>query len=171
MNFNEKEMRKLKEYYKKFNTKPYLKYGLTKNEILKLKEAFDLFDINGKGIIGTDELKKNLNDLGIMSKNTDIYRLEENDVKEIDFNKFVELFGAKPACRNEEEAKKLYSVFLGDYDINKKLSVNDLMRVANELELELAQDEIEEMIRSLNPEAPDCISFEEFYRIMSKMNN
>ena len=171
MIFNEKEMRKLKEHYKKFNTKPYLKYGLTKNEILKLKEAFDLFDINGKGIIGTDELKKNLNDLGIMSKNTDIYRLEENDVKEIDFNKFVELFGAKPACRNEEEAKKLYSVFLGDYDINKKLSVNDLMRVANELELELAQDEIEEMIRSLNPETPDCISFEEFYRIMSKMNN
>ena len=171
MNFNEKEMLKLKEHYKKFNTKPYLKYGLTKNEILKLKEAFDLFDINGKGIIGTDELKKNLNDLGIMSKNTDIYRLEEDDVKEIDFNKFVELFGAKPACKNEEEAKKLYSVFLGDYDINKKLSVNDLMRVANELELELAQDEIEEMIRSLNPETPDCISFEEFYRIMSKMNN
>ena len=106
-----------------------------------------------------------------MSKNTDIYKLEENEIKEIDFNKFVELFGAKPACRNEEEAKKLYSVFLGDYDINKKLSINDLNRVANELELELAQDEIEEMLRSLNPETPECISFEEFYRIMSKMNN
>ena len=171
MNFNEKEMRKLKEHYKKFNTKPYLKYGLTKNEILKLKEAFDLFDINGKKVISTKDLKKNLNDLGIMSKNTDIYKLEENEIKEIDFTKFVELFGAKPACRNEEEAKKLYSVFLGDFDINKKLSVSDLTRVTNELELELAENEIEEMIRSLNPETPDCISFEEFYRIMSKINN
>ena len=105
-----------------------------------------------------------------MSKNTDIYRLAENDVKEVDFTKFVELFGARPACRNEEEAKKLYSVFLGDYDITKKLSIKDLARVANELELELAEDEIEEMIRSLNPETQDCISFEEFYRVMSKMN-
>ena len=170
MNNNEKEIKKLKEHYKKFNTKPYLKYGLSKNEILKLKEAFDLFDINGKGIIEINDLKKNLNDLGIMSKNTDIYRLAENDVKEVDFTKFVELFGARPACRNEEEAKKLYSVFLGDYDITKKLSIKDLARVANELELELAEDEIEEMIRSLNPETQDCISFEEFYRIMSKMN-
>ena len=64
MNFNEKEMRKLKEHYKKFNIKQYLKYGLSKNEILKLKEAFDLFDITGKGVIKLDDLKKGLNDLG-----------------------------------------------------------------------------------------------------------
>ena len=170
MNFNEKEIRKLKEQYKKFNTKPYSKYGLSKNEILKLKEAFDLFDINGEGIIEINELKKGLNDLGIMSKNGDLYRLAENEVKGVDFDKFVELFGAKPACRNEEEAKKLFSVFLGDYDINKKLTVKDLFRVAKELELELAEDEIEEMIRSVNPENPECISFEEFYKIMSKTN-
>ena len=170
MNFNEKEIRKLKEQYKKFNIKPYLKYGLSKNEILKLKEAFDLFDINGEGIIEINELKKGLNDLGIMSKNGDLYRLAENEVKGVDFDKFVELFGAKPACRNEEEAKKLFSVFLGDYDINKKLTVKDLFRVAKELELELAEDEIEEMIRSVNPENPECISFEEFYKIMSKTN-
>ena len=170
MNNNDKEIKKLKLHYKAFNVKPYLKYGLTKNEILRLKEAFDLFDINGTGSIELGDLKKNLNDLGIMSKNTDLYQLDENNVKEIDFNKFVELFGARPACRNEEEAKKLYSVFLGDYDTTKKLTINDLNRVANELGLELAEDEIEEMIKSLNPESPDCLSFNEFFKIMSKMN-
>ena len=170
MNSSEKEIQKLKANYKKFNVKPYLGYGLSKVEILKLKEAFDLFDVGEKGVLDINELKKNLNDMGIMSKNTDLYHLEENDIKEIDFTKFVELFGARPACRNEDEAKKLYSVFLGDYDITKKLSIKDLTRVANELELELAEDEIEEMFRSLNPETPDCISFEEFYRIMSKTN-
>ena len=72
-----------------------------------------------------------------MSKNTDIYKLAENEINELDFNKFVELFGAKASYRNEEEAEKLYSVFLGDYDLSKKLSIKELMRVANELELEL----------------------------------
>ena len=147
----------------------FLEYGYSETEILRLKEAFDLFDIDEKGVLDINELEKNLNDLGIMSKNKDLKNLYVEGKKEIDFNTFVELFGAKPVCHNEEEAKKLYSVFLGDYDLDRKLSVEDLRRVAEELGLELAENEIEEMIKSVNPEEPDCISFDEFFRIMTKM--
>ena len=169
MNTNEKEILKLKAKYNDLDLNQYLEYGYTQTEILRLKEAFDLFDINEKGVLDINELEKNLNDLGIMSKNKDLKNLNIEGKKEIDFNTFVELFGARPVCRNEEEAKKLYQVFLGDYDLNRKLSVDDLRRVAEELGLELAENEIEEMIKSVNPEEPDCISFEEFFRIMAKM--
>ena len=146
-----------------------------KDKIFEYEKLFINFSYNKNAQSNEKKVNKNKEKIkeinsNLEPKNTDIYRLAENDVKEVDFTKFVELFGARPACRNEEEAKKLYSVFLGDYDITKKLSIKDLARVANELELELAEDEIEEMIRSLNPETQDCISFEEFYRIMSKMN-
>ena len=169
MNSNEKEFLKLKSKYNDLNLNQYTEYGFTQTEILRLKEAFDLFDIDEKGFLDINELQKNLNDLGIMSKNKDLQNLDMEGKKEIDFNTFVELFGARPVCRNEEEAKKLYSVFLGDYDLNRKLSVDDLRRVAEELGLELAENEIEEMIKSVNPEEPDCISFDEFFRIMTKM--
>ena len=169
MNTNEKEILKLKAKYNDLDLNQYLEYGYTQTEILRLKEAFDLFDINEKGILDINELEKNLNDLGIMSKNKDLQNLYNEGKKEIDFNTFVELFGARPVCRNEEEAKKLYQVFLGDYDLSRKLSVEDLRRVAEELGLELAENEIEEMIKSVNPEEPDCISFDEFFRIMAKM--
>ena len=169
MNTNEKEILKLKAKYNDLDLNQYLDYGYTQTEILRLKEAFDLFDINEKGILDINELEKNLNDLGIMSKNKDLQNLYNEGKKEIDFNTFVELFGARPVCRNEEEAKKLYQVFLGDYDLSKKLSVEDLRRVAEELGLELAENEIEEMIKSVNPEEPDCVSFDEFFRIMAKM--
>ena len=169
MNTNEKEILKLKAKYNDLDLNQYLDYGYTQTEILRLKEAFDLFDINEKGILDINELEKNLNDLGIMSKNKDLQNLYNEGKKEIDFNAFVELFGARPVCRNEEEAKKLYQVFLGDYDLSRKLSVEDLRRVAEELGLELAENEIEEMIKSVNPEEPDCISFDEFFRIMAKM--
>ena len=169
MNTNEKEILKLKAKYNDLDLNQYLDYGYTQTEILRLKEAFDLFDINEKGILDINELEKNLNDLGIMSKNKDLQNLYNEGKKEIDFNTFVELFGARPVCRNEEEAKKLYQVFLGDYDLSRKLSVEDLRRVAEELGLELAENEIEEMIKSVNPEEPDCISFDEFFRIMAKM--
>ena len=169
MNPNEKEILKLKSKYSDLDLNQFLEYGYSETEILRLKEAFDLFDIDEKGVLDINELEKNLNDLGIMSKNKDLKNLYVEGKKEIDFNTFVELFGAKPVCHNEEEAKKLYSVFLGDYDLDRKLSVEDLRRVAEELGLELAENEIEEMIKSVNPEEPDCISFDEFFRIMTKM--
>ena len=177
-NENEKEIHKLQIKYKDLKLDPYLELGYTQTEILRLKEAFDLFDINEKGILDIDDLQKNLNDLGIMSKNKDLNILSAEGKKEVDFNLFVELFGAKPVCRNEEEmskfdakfaTEKLYSAFLGDYDLNRKLGVEDIRKVAEELGLDLAENEIEEMIKSVNPEEPDCISFEEFFRVMSKM--
>ena len=169
MNISEKEFLKLKAKYSDLNLNQYTDYGFTQTEILRLKEAFDLFDIEEKGILDINKLQKSLNELGIMSKNKDLQNLVMEGKKEIDFNTFVELFGARPVCRTEEEAKKLYSVFLGDYDLNRKLSVDDLRRVAEELGLELAENEIEEMIKSVNPEEPDCISFDEFFRIMAKI--
>ena len=169
MNPNPKEIYKLQAQYNDLDLNYYSEYGFTKTEILRLKEAFDLFDINEKGVLDINELQKSLNDLGIYSKNKELYNLANEDKREIDFNTFVELFGARPACHTEEEAKKLYYIFLGDYDINKKLSVNDFKRVAGEIGMELGDNEVEEMIKSVNPEEPDCISFDEFFRVMSKM--
>ena len=169
MNISEKEFLKLKAKYSDLNLNQYTDYGFTQTEILRLKEAFDLFDIEEKGILDINTLQKSLNELGIMSKNKDLQNLDMEGKKEIDFNTFVELFGARPVCRTEEEAKKLYSVFFWFYDLNRKLYVDDLRRVAEELGLELAENEIEEMIKSVNPEEPDCISFDEFFRIMAKI--
>ena len=129
MNISEKEFLKLKAKYSDLNLNQYTDYGFTQTEILRLKEAFDLFDIEEKGILDINTLQKSLNELGIMSKNKDLQNLDMEGKKEIDFNTFVELFGARPVCRTEEEAKKLYSVFLGDYDLNRKLSVDDLIKV------------------------------------------
>ena len=166
---NEKEILKLQAKYNDLDLNQYAEYGYTQTEILRLKEAFDLFDTEEKGVLDIDELQKNLNGLGIMSKNKDLKNLAAEGKNQIDFNTFVEIFGAKPVCRSEEEAKKLFSVFLGDYDFNRKINADDLKKVANELELDLAENEIDEMIKSVNPEEPDCISFEEFFRVMSKM--
>ena len=79
MNSNKaKIINKLQEKYTNFNIKPYLKSGLSKAEILQLKEAFDLFDINQKGILDINELKEQLNDMGIQSKNEQIDKSDCN---------------------------------------------------------------------------------------------
>ncbi len=168
---NVKNYQKLQDKYTSWNVKPYLKSGLSKIEILQLKEAFDLFDIDQKGIIDINDLKERLNEMGILSKNEEIDKLIANDnISEVDFNTFISILGAKAQCKNKEEVKKLYCVFLNDDDIERNLSVENFKRVAGELELSLAEDEIEEMIRSVNPKEEGYVSFEEFYNIMMKIN-
>lgn len=167
---NVKYYQKLQDKYTSWNVKPYLKSGLSKIEILQLKEAFDLFDIDQKGIIDINDLKERLNEMGILSKNEEIDKLIANDnISEVDFNTFISILGAKAQCKNKEEVKKLYCVFLNDDDIERNLSVENFKRVAGELELSLAEDEIEEMIRSVNPKEEGYVSFEEFYNIMMKV--
>ena len=167
---NVKNYQKLQDKYTSWNVKPYLKSGLSKIEILQLKEAFDLFDIDQKGIIDINDLKERLNEMGILSKNEEIDKLIANDnISEVDFNTFISILGAKAQCKSKEEVKKLYCVFLNDDDIERNLSAENFKRVAGELELSLAEDEIEEMIRSVNPKEEGYVSFEEFYNIMMKV--
>ena len=108
---NVKNYQKLQDKYTSWNVKPYLKSGLSKIEILQLKEAFDLFDIDQKGIIDINDLKERLNEMGILSKNEEIDKLIANDnISEVDFNTFISILGAKAQCKNKEEVKKLYCV-------------------------------------------------------------
>ena len=165
----QKELMKFKNKYQTFNIKSYLNLGLTKEEIYKLKEAFDLFDIEFKGFLTPEELKQSLNDLGIFSKNNIINKLIEDKIEKIDFNKFIQIMGTKSNCKNIEDVKKLYYVFLGNFNIEEKLNVDNFKKVAKELELELASNEIEEMINSINPQEPGFISFDEFYNVMMKI--
>ena len=46
-----------------FDTKNYEKNGLTEDEVLEIKEAFDLFDTDKSGEIDVNELKQALMNL------------------------------------------------------------------------------------------------------------
>ena len=109
--------------------------------------------------------------MGIQSKNEQIDKLiAENNFSQVDFMNFLNLLGAKVACKNKEEVKKLFFIFLNDDDITKNISLENFQKVARELNLSLAEDELEEMIRSVEPKEEGFISFEEFYNIMMKIN-
>ena len=52
-----------------FDSKGYEKNGLSQDEVMEIKEAFDLFDTDHSGTIDTEELKSALSNLGIDAKN------------------------------------------------------------------------------------------------------
>src|ERR1041384_6329202 len=90
-----------------FNPKMYEKPGLTEDEILEIKEAFDLFDTDGGGSIDPKELKTAMVSLGFEAKNQTIYQmisdLDADGSGAIDFKEFLDMMTARMSDRDSRE--------------------------------------------------------------------
>ena len=155
-----------------FNPKNYEKNGLTEDEVIEIKEAFDLFDSDHSGTIDTEELKQALSNLGIDAKNQTLQNMmndiDKNQSGTIDFNEFIELMTAKFSDKDTpEDLRKVFDLFIGD-DTADKIEFKHLKRVAKELGENISDEELNEMIVRADTDRDGKVSFEEFFAIMTK---
>ena len=146
-----------------FDPKNYEKNGLTADEVIEIKEAFDLFDSDKSGQIDTNELKQALQNLGIDAKNQTLQNMladiDKNGSGDIDFDEFIDMMTAKMSDKDtREDLQKVFDLFLGDDDADK-IEIKHLKRVVKELN---------EMITRADTDRDGKVSFEEFYNIMTK---
>ena len=118
----------------KFDTKNYEKNGLTEDEVLEIKEAFDLFDTDHSGEIDVAELKQALMNLGIDTKNQTLQNMladiDKNGNANIDFDEFIDMMTAKMSDKDtREDLEKVFELFLGDDDTDK-IDIKHLKRVS-----------------------------------------
>ena len=135
-----------------FNPKNYEKNGLTEDEVLEIKEAFDLFDTDHSGTIDTEELKQALMNLGIDAKNQTLQNMMNDKMSDKD---------------TPEDLRKVFDLFIGD-DTADKIEFRHLKRVAKELGENMSDDELNEMIVRADLDKDGKVSFDEFYAIMTK---
>jgi centrin-1 len=161
---------------KEFNARRYEKNGLTEDEVLEIKEAFDLFDTDGSGTISTEELRKALQNLGIDAKNQTLLNmmadLDKDRSGSIDFDEFISMMTAQMSdTDSREDLRKVYNLFLGDdagSRVNNKIQLQHLKRVARELNEAMSDEELLEMITRADLDRDGAVDFEEFYAIMTK---
>ena len=167
-----KKAQKVSTKQAEFNPKNYEKNGLTEDEVLEIKEAFDLFDSDHSGTIDTEELKQALSNLGIDAKNQTLQNMmndiDKNQSGTIDFDEFIEMMTAKMSDKDiPEDLRKVFDLFIGD-DTADKIELRHLKRVAKELGENMTDDELNEMIVRADTDKDGKVSFEEFYAIMTK---
>lgn len=145
------------------------RYCLSQEQLEELKEAFDLFDTNQSGDIDSREFKAALRALGFEVSNEDVRRMFEEIGKEcletITFNDFCTLMtGRMPDRDSREEINKMFVLF--DEDQTGKISFRNLKRIAQELNENITDSELQEMIDEADRDGDGLINFEEFYEIM-----
>ncbi|GAB5035215.1 caltractin [Nannochloropsis oceanica] len=148
--------------------------GLDEEELEEIREAFNLFDTDGKMTIDVRELKAAFRALGFQVKKAEIRTLLQNIDKEaaatVTYDEFLDMAAPKVANRDErEEIHKVFALF--DDDGTGGISFRNLKRVATELGEHLTDEELQEMIDEADRDQDGVINEEEFYRVMRKRGN
>jgi centrin-1 len=151
------------------------KQGLDEESMEEIREAFNLFDTEGKAVIDVRELKAAFRALGFQVKKVEIKQMFVDMDKDlssatITFDEFVEMVSPRMLSRDSrEEILKVFALF--DDDNTGAISFRNLKRVANELGENLTDEELQEMIDEADRDGDGVINEEEFYRVMRKREN
>merc|ERR1711988_1444273 len=86
------------------------KAGLTEQQIEEIREAFELFDIDGSGTIDAKELGTCMRALGLEGTKDEIRKMIEDIDKDgsgtIDFEEFLAMMSARTDDKDSDEAKR-----------------------------------------------------------------
>ena len=158
------------------------KTSLTKSELESLKDVFDMFDLDSSGTIEKKEMKKALESLFgednelLEESKSKVYGfdnlmndLDENEDGVIDFEEFVSLMtnGISLDVDRESTDKvhKIFCVEEGEDGFTK----DDLRKIADELNSEITDKELEKMIKIADKDEDEKINADEFYDILNQL--
>ena len=155
-----------KKVQKPFLPQQYERPGLDEDEILEIKEAFDLFDPERTGMISPKELKDTMDSLGFDEKSKIIYEMldqfDNNMDAKIDFGEFMDLMTAKMSDNDsKDDIRKVFKLF--DEGGNGYVTITDLKRITKELGENLDENEMNEMIERADSDGDGKVSFDDFY--------
>ena len=147
------------------------KFEWTDEQRQDIKEAFDLFDSEGTGVIDIKELKVAIRALGFEPKKEEIKKMiaeiDKDGTGKLSFDDFLSLMTVKMAEKDsKEEILKAFRLF--DDDETGTISFKNLKRVAKELGENLTDEELQEMIDEADRDGDGEVNQDEFLRIMKK---
>ena len=101
---------------KAFDVNNYVSIILPREDVVEIKQAFDIFDGDGSGVIDPAELKQSFVDLGFVGTNKFVYQilaeLDEDGSGGIEFDEFIKLATAKASEKDSrEEINKVFNAF------------------------------------------------------------
>jgi Ca2+-binding EF-hand superfamily protein len=156
------------------------KYDLSIEDKQKIKDVFDLIDIDGCGSIDVDELDAAMYALGYQSSN-DKRHDSEKDERPMDLEQFSCMMTGEMASRDpfedilvafqvlsqKKEQENMTSSQAQTIDGLKKITVEGLKNTSREFQFNLGDEEILNMIQDVGGDGSSSIDIHQFIEIMT----
>jgi centrin-1 len=156
---------------KAFDPSEFRRPGYTDEDIVELKEAFDLFDADKSGGLNPVELRQVIEDFGFDAKNLAIFQLvselDTDGSGKIEFKEFIDMISGNTKDENSmEEVRKVFNVF--DADKTGFITIKNLRQICNDLGEQYSDDTLKNLIEKGDSNSDGLVSFEDFYYIMTR---
>lgn len=160
---------------KNFKPELFVREGITKEEVIEFKAAFDLFDADGGGTIDPNEMIDAMKDLAVpMQKDTIIEffkRKGQNDAQmglvqsnEITFDEMINMMTISNKDETREELEEVFKMF----DVRNQgfIDLESLQFVAKQMGEIVQEGDLEQMIAKADRTGNGKIYFEDFYYLI-----
>ncbi|XP_022900267.1 troponin C, isoallergen Bla g 6.0101 [Onthophagus taurus] len=146
---------------------------LGKEQIELLKKAFDTFDVEKKGSIGTDMIATILGMLGIQTTEKIlaeiIAEVDADGSGELEFEEFITLASRfmveEDAEAMQEELKEAFRLY--DKEGNGYITTDVLREILKELDDKITAEELDMMIQEIDSDGSGTVDFDEFMEVMT----
>ncbi|KAL4487943.1 hypothetical protein ABPG72_022803 [Tetrahymena utriculariae] len=165
---------------KKLKSKEAFRQELTEKQKKDIKEAFDLFDVDGSGTIDIKELNVALRALGFEPKKDEIKKLvsdlnseqkEKENQNTIDYTEFLQIMTAKMNEKESDaEIERAFNLFAKNN--SSAITFDNLKEIAMELGETMSDDELKLMILEANKSTKEgVVTRDQFQEVLTRATN
>merc|ERR1719159_1008018 len=166
---------------KKMNTKvvdtrgwdprPWTRPGLGEEQVMEIKDAFDLFDRDRSGEITIGEMLEAMRSLGYDTEQGEaaehVKSLDRDGSGALEFNEFYELLTARfSENTSAEELQRVFALF--DTDKTGSISVANMRAIADQVGDQVTDDELGDIVLKNDMDNDGNLTFEDFYNVLTK---
>ena len=147
------------------------KQYLSERQQAEIRAGFDLFDVEGRGVVDNKSMFVAMRALGFEPRREDMKRIvqavDPDETGSVDFHGFLAALTTRMIQKDTpEEIVKAFQLF--DSEGDGVITLANLKRVASELGENMNDDEVREMMGASDADDNDTIDLHEFMRIVKK---
>lgn len=155
---------------KAFNPSEYVNENLNEEDVMKIKQIFDVFDSDHSGSISPKEMQQAIRRLNMEIEAQSIMDIikdvDEDGDCEVNFKEFLKIFGFSASIDEEKTLDDLFHTF--DEDNDGLISFDDFARISQKVGERYSDNELKEMIEYAGKEVPGKVTRQEFEIIVTK---